>query len=103
MLYVQRTLANEIVENLMWFQRRVRRNGAERDGMGWVHLMGETHADAVGVSLFALFRFYFVYFLYYISLCLGVPNERSLKCIDTKRTTLCRGATVLDRRRRSNR
>lgn len=59
--------------------------------MGWerrVDLMGETHADAVGVSLFALFRFYFVYFLYYISLCLGVPNERSLKCIDTKRTTL---------------
>lgn len=46
------------------------------------------HADAVGVSLFALFLFFILYILYYISLCLGVPNERSLKCIDTKRTTL---------------
>lgn len=48
----------------------------------------ETYADAVGVSLFALFLFFILYILYYISLCLGVPNERSLKCIDTKRTTL---------------
>jgi len=61
----------------------------------WLVGGGAQRADAVGVSLYFSFPYsfnflllLFLYILYYISLCLGVPNERSLKCIDTKRTTL---------------
>lgn len=64
------------------------------DGLIWcccwwvVGREGGSHTLTQLASHFLLCFVFILYILYYISLCLGVPNERSLKCIDTKRTTL---------------